>query len=481
MGVFHRGATPTAIYAWEPEQHAISRIYVWDLSGEHLVFDEHLDAFIGAPRALASPSAVAPAAGASAPALVPPRALATAGGVVPALSAGAALTSPSVGASNDTYPPTLSASNTIGVVVATAGGVGIPPVNDQTIAPPAAGATATVVQPILDAGGSASVLVPEGVSTATASVPSVTAASSITPTPAVTSQAAAVAPNASAGTLVLPPAPVATGAGAVPAVRGDALVTTPASGATGAGIVPALTGASSITAVKASATAAGAVPVITVPVNATVTSPQASATAAGKVPFVVVTYSDTFDRANNTSLGSDWTEVVLSGSGLGIVGNNLDYQGSTDGTAYAMRNGVFASDALYVRITAGGANSASDTRIMLGANAGATVFAYLNWFSNAIYFGRSTGAYGTITDMASVTSGISISAGTVIEFYRRLESGHYKYYVIIGGTQKIAFPDTSDLIAVGSDKRKVGLGLERNFPSQNSGSVADFTANDYIL
>lgn len=189
-----------------------------------------------------------------------------------------------------------------------------------------------------------------------------------------------------------------------------------------------------------------------------------------------VTITDLFNRSNSSSLGSDWTETILSGSGLGINSNALTWQGSTDGTAYALHNTPLATDEFDISITASSSSATADSRIIGGCNAGASVFAGLNWYNNKIFLVKSTGSYTSTSDLDDEQSGVSISAGTVIRFRRFFTEGHFTYLADVGGSNKITFPDTSDQIATGPSNRFAGCGLERIPFSTNSGGFNDFTA-----
>jgi hypothetical protein len=79
--------------------------------------------------------------------------------------------------------------------------------------------------------------------------------------------------------------------------------------------------------------------------------------------------------------------------------------------------------------------------------------------------------------MASVTTGITIAAGTTIRFYRDFISGHWNYFVLINGVQKIAQADTSDLITVSSSTRRMGIGQGRG-GFNNSGFITDWSGKD---
>jgi len=459
----------------------ISRAYIWAGGSQHAVWDQSLDASVGSPKALASALARPPGVTSLPPAVVVPGPAVTSSAVArpPGVTATSTVPASKSAATTAGLSPVVSADAMLGIETATAGADAIPTVSDVLLLSPVAPATAGAHVPGVDFGGGAFVSPPRASATAAGIAPIVAANMAIT-VPVVTAIAGGIAPSPDNTTPI--PRAQAAASGIVPGISMGVLAARAPAAA--AGIVPVATASSLILPPAATATAAGRVPQVISSINGSVTVPAPAVTtsALARPPFTVVEYFDDFNRANNTSLGSDWTETVLSGSGLGINSNALTWQASTDGSAYAMRAGVLATDAFYVRIVASSGNSSSDSRIIAGcSNSGVTVFAYLNWFSNKMFFGRSTGSYTSISDLDSVPSGLSIGSGTVIEFYRKLVSGHYTYYVDIGGVNQITYPDTSDLIAVGSANRRVGAGLERTFGGQNSGGFGEFRAKDYIL
>jgi hypothetical protein len=303
-------------------------------------------------------------------------------------------------------------------------------------------------------------------------VPIVAANMAIT-VPVVTATGSGTVPSPDNATPI--PAATATGSAAAPGISKG--VPAVAATATAAGIVPAVTSSSLILPPAATAAAAGIVPQVISSINATVTVPAAASTtsALASPPGVTVTVIDLFNRSNNTALGSDWTETVVSGSGLGINSNALTWQGSTDGFAYALHNTPMITDAFDITITPSSVSSSRDSRIIGGCNSGATVFAGLNWYTNALYLVKCTGSYTSTTDMTSQTSGVTVSTSTPIRFRRVLVSGHYTYYVDVNGVNKITFADTTDQVVVGASNRRVGCGLEwASFSA--SGGFNDFTA-----
>ena len=186
---------------------------------------------------------------------------------------------------------------------------------------------------------------------------------------------------------------------------------------------------------------------------------------------------DFFTRSNSSTLGAGWTQGG-SGSGIGVTSNATSWGngGGTDGDAYAIRDEDILTNDQYLRVVVSTASASRASRLMLQINSGVTAHAYLNWFSTAIYFGRSTDAYpGSITDMGSATSGISIGSGTVIEFYN---TGSV-YRVDVDGVNKITVDDTGGTIARSASTRRVGFGQARA-TFANSGFITEWQGRDRI-
>lgn len=191
-----------------------------------------------------------------------------------------------------------------------------------------------------------------------------------------------------------------------------------------------------------------------------------------------VSIIDNFNRGNASNLGgAPWTQGG-SGPGIGITSNATSWANGSlsDGTAWALHDTPLNNDAFYTKVSATNANSARDSRISAGTLPGYASGALLNWYSNAIYFARYTGSYGSTSDLVPVSSGISIGA-TDIEFYRLYDNGHWRYFVNIAGVNKVNYLDSSDLITVGPANRRVGFGQERSL-SFNSGFITQFEARD---
>lgn len=483
MSIFKGGVSPTTIYAWEDGQKVISRVYVWAGGTQHTVWDQSLDASVGPPKASATALARPPGVTSSPPAVVVPGPAVTSSTLArpPVVTASSSVLSPPALSSTAGISPIVSADAMVGIEVATAGADALATVNDVLLLPPVASAAAAGHVPGVDFGGNAFVTSPKASATAAGIVPVVSSNMAMT-VPIVSASGQGIVPSPNNATPI--PVASATATGIVPGISMGvpAVVAT----ATAAGIVPAVTASSLILPPAASATATGIVPQVISSINASVTVPAAAGTtsALARPPFVIVDYTDDFNRANASTLGADWDQGNTSGGiNIGITSNHSSWgNGSgTDGVAWALHKGSLFTDAFYVKVTVSTADGSGDSRLLGGANTGLTVFGYLNWFSNKIFFGKSTGSYTGITDLASVTTGITIGAGTVIEFYRTLVSGHYTYIVTVAGVQKISFADTSDQIAISSSNRRVGFGQEHDFPGVTSGFINDWQGKDSLL
>lgn len=218
---------------------------------------------------------------------------------------------------------------------------------------------------------------------------------------------------------------------------------------------------------------AGALSVASNPRHATITSPSGS----GALTFTRGRgWDDQFTRANSANLGTGWTQGG-TGSGIGVTSNNTSWGngGGTDGNAWAIRTEDLLTGDHYVRVVVDNASSTRDSRILMHANTGLTAFAYLNWFSNAIYFGRSTGSYTSISDMGSKTSGVSIGGGTVIEFWN---AGNV-FEAWLDGVQALVVTDSSNLILRDATTRRPGFGQERS-TFANSGFIREWQGRDRL-
>lgn len=185
---------------------------------------------------------------------------------------------------------------------------------------------------------------------------------------------------------------------------------------------------------------------------------------------------DLFTRSNSSNLGSTWSQGG-TGSGIGVTSNNTSWGngGGTDGSAWAIRTEDTLTGDHYVRVVVQTASASRASRLILHAGSALTTgHAYLNWFSGAVYFGRSTSSYTSITDMASVTSGITIAAGDVLEFWNVGNVFHFA----IDGVEKGPWTDSGNLIARDSSHRRQGFGQDRQ-SFANSGFIQEWRGGDY--
>lgn len=326
MGVLHGEASPSVIYAWEDAaQRIIFRIYAWADDGEHLLYDETTDAFVGVTGASSSTAGTnAPVAHATPPIVVAPRATATSAAIpASAVTASVSLMSPLATGASTVLMPGPVADSHIAPAISTAGGDAIPPPQDKTMMPAPASASAQGRQPVIDYAGNGLI------------------------SPMATSAAAgAIVPAVAASFTLQAGAATAEVHGNVPS--GDINMTAPIAGATASGIVPGLSmgvvptrvtsaagtlaptvlADSTATAPAASATAAGKVPTVTTSVNATVTSPASTASAATAAPAATVFTPMRMNKSGNKSLTTSYvkmnTWVVASGySGTVITTDGL--------------------------------------------------------------------------------------------------------------------------------------------------------------
>lgn len=159
-------------------------------------------------------------------------------------------------------------------------------------------------------------------------------------------------------------------------------------------------------------------------------------------------FSDNFDRANSTNLGSDWTEFI--GTGLAVTTNRLSGDGA------ALWNTDCLTDDQFSRITTG---PNIGGRYILLLRCSPTM-----WPSIHVEITPSTGKWDIVTDASSGTgdhavraTGVAgaITAGTDLRF----EAVGNTYYVKFNNTQVGSWPDTGGLHSVGAGKRRVGARL----------------------
>lgn len=479
MSIFKAGTSPTTIYAWAGGQRVISRVYVWVGGAQHTVWDQSLDASVGPPKSAATALALPPGVTSSPPVIAVPGPAVTSSALArpPVVTATSSVhvLAPAAGAGTVSMAPAVEADAVLGVEVATAGADAIPTVNDVLLLPPAAASTAMARVPGVDFGGNAFVSAPVALATAAGVVPAVSANKTVT-APVVTATAAGTVPSPDNATPT--PAAVSTGSAAVPGISKG--VPAVAATAAGSGIVPVLAAGSLILPPAAAATATGIVPQVISAINASVTVPGPSTTssALARPSFVIVDYTDDFNRANTSTLGANYDQGG-TGSGIGITSNQAAFNSTTDGRNWALHKGSLFTDAHYTHCTAKASASGHDSSLFIGCNSTMTVGAYLNWFNNTLYFGRFNGTFPTLVDIVTGVSA-TISSGTLIEFYRKLVSGHYTYFVDIAGVNKITSADTTDAIAISSSNRRVGVGMSRA-SFANSNAFDDWEGKDYIL
>lgn len=188
--------------------------------------------------------------------------------------------------------------------------------------------------------------------------------------------------------------------------------------------------------------------------------------------FTPVTWSDDFNRANASTLGTGWTQGG-TGSGIGITTNATDWNGSTDGLAWAIRDTSANGDDQFVEAVVKLPNSTRDSRLLLHANSTLTNFATLNWFTGSLYIARSNGSYTSTVDLASLTTGVSLSTGDTLRFWN---VGNV-FKASINGVEKLSFTDSGNTILRNSTTRRVGFGQKRS-SFGNSGNLDNWTGGD---
>lgn len=260
MGVLHGEASPSVIYAWEDAaQRIIFRIYAWADDGEHLLYDETTDAFVGVTGASSSTAGInAPVAHAQPQAVVAPRATSAAAAVpASAVTASVSLMPPRASGTSTVLMPGPVADSNVAPAISTAGGDAIPPPQDKTMMPAPASASAQGRQPVINYAGNG-LISPMATSAAAGAIVPAVAASFTLQAGAATAEvhgnvpsgeigmtapvtAAAAAANAPGLSVGVEPVRVTSAAAALaPAVSADSVVAAPAGGATAVGKVPSL-------------------------------------------------------------------------------------------------------------------------------------------------------------------------------------------------------------------------------------------------
>ncbi|WP_280319810.1 hypothetical protein [Nocardia wallacei] len=357
MPLFGRGRAPKYLRLGETP---VPQAYL----GEDVVFDGTVPAALSLPRATATAAALPPTVVAGV-ILQAPAATAVSEARVPVITAGATLLPAPAVATAAALPPSISAGIALALPTAVAGADALVP-DTQVVA-------------------AGDVLLPRADASAQALVPAVSVVAQAT-LPVATAVAEALAPAVAGG-----------GAAALPAAAGSA-----------AALVPSIQAGGSITLPPAQATAATLLPVPAA--GAAVTLPAASATAAALAPTVVAAFVDDFNRANNTSLGSAWTET---GGDLGIASNMLAVQGTGNSRRAAIYTTPTQTPYQTVQFKVGGVpNANSGSGAVLRCNSGMTQMHILSVASNGWSLNRITGINGSVTSLASLA--VTISQNDVI-------------------------------------------------------------------
>lgn len=132
------------------------------------------------------------------------------------------------------------------------------------------------------------------------------------------------------------------------------------------------------------------------------------------------TFSDTFDRNDNSSLGNGWTQGG-EGSNLEIMGNAARINGLpfSTGRRYAIcpKKADDNDVAVSVGVNNKGIAPAAMTTLFIQSNANLTEFVYANLYKKAFYIGRGTrsGNNWTFNDWKSSTQK-ELSEGGLVEF-----------------------------------------------------------------
>ena len=191
-----------------------------------------------------------------------------------------------------------------------------------------------------------------------------------------------------------------------------------------------------------------------------------------------VYFVDTFDRADSTSLGSDWILFDYDSAGIQIAGNMASSRQLAAGDTLAKCNTLPLGDNMSAAIVAGTLHAGLYTHLglVVRMNDAGTAWAYLNIFKNKVYLGRATRSGGTVTytDWVSVTSGISISIGTQVEL--RAEGQTYRAYV--AGALVASYTDAAVSHPVSSTTRRCGFQVTNDSIFGKSIAVSSFAMAD---
>ena len=130
-------------------------------------------------------------------------------------------------------------------------------------------------------------------------------------------------------------------------------------------------------------------------------------------------FYDDFNRANG-AVGNGWTVL---GSNSSIQSNSYTKTGTTDGSSAILRDSGISNGRVRVEGVVGGSlgiNNNADSSLIACSNAIGTQGLSANIFGNKVYISRFSSALSgnppSFTDLASQTSGVSISNGDTIAF-----------------------------------------------------------------
>ncbi|MGY2019416.1 hypothetical protein [Nocardia gipuzkoensis] len=378
--------------------------------------------------------------------------------MLPAAAAAAAAHAPGIAAGTVLTPPTATAVSEAKAITVAAGGRVMPPPAQAAgaalvpqiaagaeVSLSAAVAIGSALIPAVQVVGSGEILLPTAHAVAEALVPSVTVVATIAP-PTATAVSEALVPTVTASGEVAPSVASASADALAVAIAAGASIAAPRAQATGAALVP-------------SVSAGGAVSL-----------PAATATAGALVPTYSTgaTYTDDFNRANNTSLGSSWTET---GGDLGIISNQLAVQGTTASRRAAIYNSQTNTPYQSVEFTIGSApNGTAVAGAVLRCNAAMTEMVIMGTYNGGWNLGRITGINGTYTAIGSGT--VTIANGDVIRV--QVDENHV-YSVYINGVKNgSSYRDTT---WGDTNHRYLGLFVQR-VSTTNSHSIDNFVGKD---
>jgi hypothetical protein len=254
----------------------------------------------------------------------------------------------------------------------------------------------------------------------------------------------------------------------IPAVKAGASVAAPAMTAAADAAAPAVSAGARLIVPAATASAALAVPVASAGANLIV--PAMASTAAMPTPTTSAgtSYTDDFNRANNTSLGANWTET---GGDLGIISNQLAVQGTTANRRAAIWNTQTVTPYQSVEFTIGSApNGTAVAGAVLRCNAAMSEMVIMGTYNGGWNLGRITGINGTYTAIGSGT--VTLTTGDVI---RCQVDENNVYSVYVNGVKNgSSYRDTT---WGDSSHRYLGLFVQR-VSSTNSHSIDNFVGKD---